>query len=141
MLVFLTSGVRAQASTWEVTSPDRGQTFAYGSERQEEWIAKGHHLAVALNFTNDPYVDQDSPRQEDAFLFNFSSVRLGPDGRTFYYHSPSGETVPVAIKGSGFLGTELRLLPSSSLSVRKSHGLLTLTLFISTSSSAITDDR
>ena len=42
---------------WRIASPDHEQTFAYGSEQRRVWAERGpgiRHLAVLLDFTNDP---------------------------------------------------------------------------------------
>jgi hypothetical protein len=85
---------------WSVPSPDHEQTFAYGSEQHRVWAARGNdkHLAVLLDFTNDPYVDQTNPRQYDNFTFSFPDVTLGKNGHTFYYHTSDGRSIPVASK-------------------------------------------
>jgi len=126
---------------WEVSSPDHGQTFAYGSERHQQWLAPGNHLAIAMEFTNDPYVDQTQPRLYDDFLFHFPAITLGKDGHTFYYHPARGPAVAVAVRHSGFLGSEISLLPSSRLLVGKTHGLLSLYLVVSNSNLAICSVR
>ncbi len=118
---------------WQVISPDHGQTFTYGSEQSRVWVTRGDtkHLALLLNFTNDPYVDRNNPREYDYFTFNFPGVTLDADGRTYYYRTSDGRSLPVASKQSGFLGIdEIKLLGSSYLVVKKPHGYLTLTLVI-----------
>jgi hypothetical protein len=116
-----------------VPSPTHGQTYAFGSERNQQWLARGpdHHLALAAEFTNDPYVDRINPREYDDFTFDFPDIRLGRDGRTFYYHASNGRLVPVAQRHSGFLGLQdISLLPGSLLLVEKPHGYLSLSLLI-----------
>jgi hypothetical protein len=126
----------AQAYTrhfWCVPSPDHEQTFAYGSEQRRVWATRGHdsHLAVLLDFTNDPYVDQTNPRQYDNFIFAFPNVTLGKDGHTFYYHTSDGRSILVASKSPDFLGiNEIHLLPNAYLKVDKPHGYLSLSLLI-----------
>ena len=115
---------------WSVTSPDHPQTFAYGSERHRQWLLLGSHLGMFLEFTNDPYVDKVEPRQYDDFTIEFPNVRLGKDGHTFYYHSPSGRPIAVAIRHPGFLGDEISLLPSSQLVIERLHGKLSLNLLV-----------
>jgi hypothetical protein len=118
---------------WSVPSPDHEQTFAFGSEQHRVWAARGpdKHLAVLLDFTNDPYVDNDNPRGYDNFTFAFPGVTLGKDGRTFYYHTTDGRFIPVASKRPDFLGiNEIHLLPNASLIVDKPHGYLTVSLLI-----------
>jgi len=118
---------------WRVDSPDHGQTFAYGSERNRAWLMLGRdrHLALVMNLTNDPYVDIDNPRQYDDFIFSFPGVTAGKDGRTFYYHTADGRSVPVAVKRPGFLGIdEIRLLAKASLIVESPHGYLSLALIV-----------
>jgi hypothetical protein len=129
-----------RADTWEVTSPRQGQTFAFGSERSRQWLMTGNHLAIVMHFTNDPYVDLISPRQYDDFIFDFPNVRLGKDGKTFFYHPSGAPPVPVAVRKPIFLGTEIRLLSSSYLVVRKLHGLVTLKLVISDSPGTPAED-
>ena len=119
---------------WRVESPDHEQTFSYGSEQNRVWTERGpdRHLAVLLQFTNDPFVDRDHPREVDNFTFAFPRVTLGKDGRTFYYHTPEGRRIPVAEKRKDFLGiNEIKLLPTAGLIVNRVHGYLTLTLEIS----------
>jgi hypothetical protein len=121
------------AQAWAVTSPYHGQTFAYGTEWRRAWATspRGNprHLLLFLDYTNDPYIDNSNPREYDSFSFDFPSVRLQPDGRTFSYLAPNGRLIPVALKSSGFLGIEeIRLLPTSELIIDKPHGYLTLTL-------------
>jgi hypothetical protein len=126
----------AQADTrhfWRVDSPDHEQTFSYGTETNRAWAAWGRdrHLAVVLDFTNDPYVDRTDPRQYDHFTFSFPGVTLGKDGHTFYYHASSGRAIPVASKRPDFLGVdEIDLRPNASLIVDKPHGYLSLSLII-----------
>ena len=114
-------------NVWTVPSPNHEQTFAYGSEQNRVWTTRGsdQHLAVLLNFTNDPFVDRSNPREYDNFIFHFPAVRLGSDGRTFYYHAPDGHSIPVAERRPDFFGiTEVKLLPTSYLAVNKPHGYL-----------------
>jgi hypothetical protein len=123
----------ASAHLYIVTSPTHEQTFAYGSEQHQAWVTRGpdRHLAVVAEFTNDPYVDRIEPRQYDDFTFDFPNVRLGANGRTFYYHPPGGKAVPVAERYHGFLGLdEVRLLDNAVLIVKRPHGYLTLNLLV-----------
>ena len=118
---------------WRVASPDHEQTFTYGSEQSRVWVTRGddRHLALLLNFTNDPYVDRNNPREYDSFAFNFPNVTLGADGHTFYYRTSDGRSLPVAAKRPDFLGgDEIKLLNSSYLEMKKPHGYLTLTLVV-----------
>ncbi len=122
----------AQAG-WFITSPDHEQTFSYGTESNRAWAERGrdHHLVLLINFTNDPFVDRQNPREYDNFTFSFPRVVLGRDGSTFYYHAPDGAVVPVARRSPGFLGIQqIDLLPSAYLIVRKPHGYLTLTIVV-----------
>jgi len=119
---------------WTIPSPTHEQTFAYGSEWHRAWVSRGpeHHLALDLEFTNDPYVSNDEPRRYDDFTFDFPQVTRGADGRTFYYHPGRGRAIPVAAYRSGFLGIdELKLLPHQALAICAPHGFLSLTLFVS----------
>jgi hypothetical protein len=121
----------AAARTWEIASPDHEQTYAFGSERHRQWMNVHGHLAIAMGFTNDPYVDTFNPRQYDDFIFDFPDVTLGPDGKTFYYHpAAKGPAIPAAEKRPGFFGEDVTLLPSSFLVVDKPHGLISLTLLV-----------
>jgi len=126
-----TSAPAYSRHAWTVTSPDHEQTFAYGTETHRAWTEWGRnrHLVLLLNFTNDPYVDRDNPRQYDNFSFAFPSVKLGRDGRTFYYITAGGRSIPVAQKQRDFLDIdEIKLLPNAELIVKKPHGYLTVTL-------------
>jgi hypothetical protein len=130
-LVLLVHAPADERDYWRITSPDHEQTFAYGTEQRRVWTERGsdRHLVLLLNFTNDPYVDQDYPRRYDNFAFSFPSVRLGKDGRTFYYRTPGGRSIPVATKRPDFLGIdEIKLLSNADLEVAKPHGYLTLSL-------------
>ena len=130
--LFVAPSVQA-ADSWRVTSPDHEQTFAYGSETNRVWAERGRdrHLAVLLNFTNDPFVDRQNIRQYDNFTFSFPGVTLAKDGRTFCYHTPDGRSIPVASKRADFLGiNEIRLLPNASLIVEQLHGYLSLVLSV-----------
>ena len=133
-LAFATTPARAFTQhVWMVTSPDHGQTFTYGTEQRRSWTALGrdHHLALYLDYTNDPYVGWNEPRQYDYFTIEFPTIKLGPDGHTFYFHTSDGRSLPVATRKAGFLGIpEVKLLPSSHLTIRKPHGYLTVTLMI-----------
>jgi hypothetical protein len=64
--------------SWRVTSPDHGQTFAYGTEQNRVWAERGRdrHLAVLLNFTNDPFVDRQNPREYDNFTLPWRASTL-----------------------------------------------------------------
>jgi len=125
-----------QAATqhvWYLTSPDHGQTYAYGSETNRVWTERGpdHHLALYSTFSNEPFA-QGGNRRYDYFTFNFPHVTLGSDGVTFFYHSTNKISLVVAARQHGFLGvTEINLLPTSYLVVKKVHGYLTLTLVVS----------
>jgi hypothetical protein len=136
MAILLIAGYPAEAHArhiWRVTSPEHEQTFTYGSEQTRVWVTRGgnSHLALLLNFTNDPYVDRNNPREYDNFIFNFPDITLGADGHTFYYRTSDGRSLPVAAKRSGFLGIEeIKLLNTSYLEVKKPHGYLTLKLVI-----------
>jgi hypothetical protein len=133
---WLSLAVNARADLphfWRVASPDHEQTFAYGSEQSRVWKEWGpdRHLVVLLNFTNDPYVDQNNPRRYDNFSFSFPGITLGKDGRTFFYHAPDGRRIAVAAKRPDFLGiNEIHLLPNAALEIDKPHGYLSLTLII-----------
>jgi hypothetical protein len=129
----LTAPAIASAHLYVVASPTHEQTFAYGSEQHQAWVARGsdRHLAVVTEFTNDPYVDRIEPRQYDDFTFDFPNVRLGADGRTFYYQPSGGKAVAVAERYNGFLGLgEVRLLDNAILIIKRPHGYLTLNLLV-----------
>jgi hypothetical protein len=141
LTILLASSASADGRhVWEISSPDHGQTFAYGSERRQQWLTHGNHLGVAMEFTNDPYVDQIEPRQYDNFIFNFPSVTLGRDRKTFYYRASDGRSIAVAIRRPGFLIDEISLLPSSALVIEKPHGRLSLSLVVSDSIGAPAPD-
>jgi len=94
-----------------------------------------------LDFTNDPYVDNDNPRQYDNFTFDFPQVRLGTNGHTFYYHAPDGRSLPVAVNQADDVGVdEIKLLPTSFLVVRQPHGYLSLELVIGNHPFSTEDD-
>jgi hypothetical protein len=123
----------AAAHVYVIPSPTHEQTFTYGSEGHRAWVTHGHdrHLALDVEFTNDPYVDRTNPRQYDDFTFDFPKVLLGADGRTLYYHASNGRAIPVARRHRGFLGVEeVRLLDRSFLFMKKPHGYLTLALLV-----------
>ncbi len=125
------SAFAAAPHFWRITSPDHEQTFVYGTETNRVWAQWGRdrHLALLLDFTNDPYVDYQNPRQYDNFRFDFRSVRLGPDGRVFYYHTSDGPAIPVAVRHPDFLGIdEIRLLPNAAVDVERPHGYITVIL-------------
>ena len=116
---------------WRLRSPVHEQTFAYGMEQSRVWREwpPDSHLALLLNYTNDPYVDRDNPRRYDNFRFDFPQIRLGKDGHTFYYHTSDGRSIPVAKKSPGFLGVnEVRLLPNATVIIDKPHGYITVTI-------------
>ena len=125
-------GTAAQAGIYHVTSPDHGQTFSYGSEQHRAWAERGsdRHLVVLLDYTNDPYVDRQNPREYDNFTFTFPGITRAADGHTFLYRAPNGRLIPVADRHPSFLGNEIRLLPNAVLIIRKPHGYLTLVLEI-----------
>lgn len=119
--------IPVRAFAYEITSPSHAQTFTFGSERGRQWLNVNGHLAVLLHLTNDPYVSREEPRQYDDFTFDFPNVRLGSDGRTFYYQPPGkGNPVPIAVRRPGFLGDDIDLLPNAELLIEKPHGYLTL---------------
>ena len=114
---------------WPLVSPDHAQTWAYGTETSRVWKQWGRHLALLLTFTNDPFVDRDSPRQTDNFRFDFRDIRLGADGRTFYYPPADGRRIPVAAIRPDFLGVgEVRLLPNANVVVSRPSGYITVYL-------------
>jgi hypothetical protein len=138
---FFATAMPSLAHLYMVASPTHEQTFAYGSERHQAWMTRGadRHLALSAEFTNDPYVDRIETRQYDDFIFDFPNVRLGADGRTFYYRAPGGRTVAVAERYRGFLGLdEVRLLDNAVLIMKKPHGYLTLNLLVSDRPAAAT---
>ncbi len=122
----------AKRHVWYVVSPDHGQTFSYGTEQSRVWSTWGRnrHLALQLNYTNDPFVSRTEPREYDNFIFNFPNVLLGKEGRVFYLHTQDGRNIPVAAKQDAFLGTEIKLLPNAELQIKKLHGYLTVTIMI-----------
>ena len=132
--IFLASAAQADVRHyWNIVSPDHEQTFAYGTEQSRVWDVRGRdrHLVVLLNFTNDPFVDRQNPRQYDNFIFAFPGITLGKDGRTFYYRTSDGRAIPVARKQPDFLGVEeVHLLPNAMLTVYQPHGFLTLSLAV-----------
>jgi hypothetical protein len=123
---------RAGQQIWYVTSPDHGQTYAYGSETNHSWTIGGsnNHLALNATYSNGPWA-QGSNVLYDNFIFNFPQVKLGSGGHTFFYHASNGLNLPVARRQSGFLGiTQIKLLPTAYLVTKKKHGFLTQTLVI-----------
>jgi len=121
--------VQAKDYYWKLVSPDHEQTYVYGTEQSRVWKNWDGHLALLLTFTNDPFVDRQNSRQWDDFRFDFPNVRIGADRHTFYYRTPGGRRIPVAMIHSGFLGfDEVRLLPSASVAVSRPHGYITVYL-------------
>jgi hypothetical protein len=122
----------ARAATdhfWKLVSPDHGQTWAYGLENNRVWKQWGQHLALLLTYTNDPAVDRYNSREWDNFRFDFPNVRIGADGRTFYYRTDDGRRIPVAVKKPDFFGfDEVKLLSNSTVVVSRPHGYLTVYL-------------
>lgn len=117
---------------WYVTSPDHGQTYAYGSRENLVWAmpAPNHNLVLYATYSNEPYA-QGGNRRYDYFTINFPNITLGSDGVTFFYHPSKGIALPVAARHDGFLGlTETKLLPTSYLTVSKVHGYLTFVLVV-----------
>jgi hypothetical protein len=98
-------------------------------ETNRVWRRWGRHLALLLDFTNDPYVDYTNPRQYDNFRFDFPDVRLSADGHTFYYRTADGRLIPVAVLKPGLLGIEeVRLLRNANVVVSRPHGYITVYL-------------
>ncbi len=123
----------ASAHLYVVASPTHAQTFAFGSEQHQAWVARGpdRHLAVVTEFTNDPYVDRIEPRQYDDFTFDFPDIRLGADSRTFYYRPTGGKALAVAERYNGLFGLdEIRLRDNAVLIIKRPHGYLTLNLLV-----------
>ncbi len=131
-IVGATGAQAAQERVWHIGSPDHGQTFAYGSEQNRVWHAWGRdqHLALQLDYTNDPFVSRSEPRQYDNFIFNFPNIRLGKFDQVFYLHTNDGHNIPVAAKQDALLGTEIKLLPTAQVIVRKPHGYVTVTIVV-----------
>jgi hypothetical protein len=128
-LLALSVPVHAKDHFWKLVSPDHEQTYAYGTEQSRVWKNWNGHLALLLNFTNDPFVDRQNSRQWDDFRFDFPNVRIGADGHTFYYLTQDDRRIPVAMTHAGFLGiNEVRLLPSASVAVSRPHGYITVYL-------------
>jgi hypothetical protein len=128
----LSTPLRATQHIWYVTSPDHGQTYAYGSEVSRQWAVRGarQHLTLLTTYDNEPWAMGGNIRRDD-FVFNFPNVVLGPDGETFFYKTSKGLSLVVAAKRHGFLGiSEIKLLPTAFLAVKKVHGYLTMTLII-----------
>jgi hypothetical protein len=127
--IALASPALAATHFWPLVSPNHEQTYAYGTETNRVWKQWGRHLALLLTFTNDPYVDFEHPRQWDNFRFDFPNVRLGADGRTFYYHTSDGRKIPVAARQPDLLGIdEVKLLPNASVVVSRPSGYITVYL-------------
>ncbi len=130
----------AQAFTrhnWRVSSPDRHQTFAYGTESDRKFADWRGHLALLLTYTNDPFVDRMNWRQWDNFRFDFPQIKRDKDFRTFYFVAADGRHIPVAEKRPDFLGiNEVKLLPTSQLVVNKVRGLVTVSLLVTDPASA-----
>jgi hypothetical protein len=125
----LTPGMADDAHLWQVTSADHGQTFVWGTETKRVWRLWRGHLALLLDFTNDPFVDYDHPREEDDFRFDFPTIRIGADGRRFYLHTQDGRRIPMASLGHDFFGVEeVRLLPNAGVVVSRPHGYVTVSL-------------
>ena len=118
----------AHESLWLVPSSNHEQTFAYGSERHNQWVNRHGHLALVIEFTNDPYVDRINPRQYDDFEFEFPSIRLGADHQTFYYYPPHRDRVAVAVNKGILRG--IILVPTSSMTIQKVHGMVTIFLMV-----------
>jgi len=129
---FVNIPARATQHIWEVTSTNHGQTYAYGSEQSRAWkmLSPNNHLALFTTYTNEPFANGSNIRY-DTFTFNFPQVKMGSDGETFFYHASNGLNLPVAAKRPGFLGiSQIKLLPTAFLRVRKVHGYLTMTLIV-----------
>ena len=132
-LVAMNAAHAGTRHVWVVPSPTHEQTYAYGSEAHQAWVAEGkdRHLALSAEFTNEPHVDRVEPKQYDDFTFAFPDITLGKDGRTFYYHPPGGRSVPVAVRRPDFLGVnEIKLLDNSILVMKSPHGYLSLELIV-----------
>ena len=128
-LIALAAPASAATHFWQLRSPDHGQTFTYGTETNRVWKQWGSHLALLLDYTNDPFVDYNDPREYDNFRFDFPNVVLGADGRTFYYHTADGRRIPVATKQPDFFGIdEVKLLPNASVVVRLPSGYISVYL-------------
>jgi hypothetical protein len=127
------AGADVPRHVWLVPSPTHGQTYTFGSEQHQQWLTRGadRHLALSTEFTNDPYVDLVETRQYDYFIFDFPNIRLGSDGHTFYYRTPGGKSVAVAVRHPGLFGLqEVTLLQNSVLVMKKPHGYLSLELVV-----------
>jgi len=86
----------AAAHLFVVSSPTHGQTFAYGSEQHQAWLARGadRHLALTTEFTNDPYVDRTT-RASSTILFSiFPKCGWEPMGAHFITIVPAVSRSP-----------------------------------------------
>jgi hypothetical protein len=127
-LAFIAAAGRLPAGGIVLASPDHEQTWTSGTEARRAWGQSGNHLVLYLDFTNDPYVDRENPRQYDSFTFSFPQVRVGRNGHVFYARH-GGRDVPVAVRSPDALGVnEVHLLPNSELLVAHPHGYLSLAL-------------
>jgi hypothetical protein len=128
-IALMAPGTADTAHFWQVFSPDHEQTYAYGTETNRFWKLWRGHLALFLEFSNDPAVDRNNPRQYDNFRFDFPTIRIGANGDTLYLHTEDGRRIPVASLWHDFFGfEEVRLLPNANVIVDRPHGYITVHL-------------
>ena len=105
----------------QVLSPDTAQTFAGGVTVRYllNWDRRAQVLRALVAFSNSPYVNPDTQRQEEQFGFRFPGVALDPATGVFSVRDPAGNNVPVAVqvRGGGLFSRRNAIEPSSGVTV------------------------
>jgi hypothetical protein len=130
LTVLLAASGSAIAGAISITSPNRAQTFAYGSMISRQLYRNGRagELMARITFSNLPYYDDNQPRRDESFDFYFPTVQLDSARQTFVARSGHGELIPVARLRRGLACEWIDLAPGAKMYLLKEHGRVTATL-------------
>jgi hypothetical protein len=124
------ASVSAIASATSIVSPDRHQTFAYGSMIWHQLYLQrsGGNLAARITFSNFPYDNDNERRRDESFDFRFPGTKFDPTRRTFFVNGRSGQTIPVARFRDGLFSEWVDLAPGAKIYLLKESGRATAVL-------------
>jgi hypothetical protein len=120
----------ADGQSFEIVSPNRVYTFAYGDaiSHQIECDHSTNEMVARVTFSNYPYAGDREPRCDETFDFTFPGVHFDAERNEFVARTHRRVRIPIAALRPNFPYAGYKLEPNAKIFLVKRSGHVTAVL-------------
>jgi hypothetical protein len=128
------SGLPLHAVQVTLESPDRAQTFVYGSlvDRRLGWDASQKLFYAEVTFSNERYAGFGEKLERESFRFTFPGVNYDEKTKAFFVMTNTNRRIDVAKVTPRFIGSSILPMQTSLFRVQHPRGQVVVILDIDT---------